>query len=115
MFLALEEQSEVKRKENCSSERLTAPGTAGTAVRAHCRSRWRRRSSERLATPGTAGAAVRAHCWRRGRPSTGGTAASVGGGLGPTLLRVRGRGGGLLLVGAGVGLPAVGPREVKER
>ena len=65
MFLALEEQSEVKRKENCSSERLTAPDTAGAAVRAHCR-RWRRSSSERLATPGTAGAAVRAHCLRRG-------------------------------------------------
>ena len=62
MFLALEEQSEVERKEDCSSERLTAPGTAGAAVRAHCRSRWRRSSSERLATPGTAGAAVRAHC-----------------------------------------------------
>jgi len=63
LFLALEEQSEVERKEDCSSERLTAPGTAGAAVRAHCR---KRSSSERLATPGTAGAAVRAHCLRRG-------------------------------------------------
>ena len=73
MFLALEEQSEVKRKENCSSERLTAPDTAGAAVRAHCRKRREVRSSyARLVAPLTESTTVRSplqeersdHSWR---------------------------------------------------
>ena len=102
MSQSLEEQSE-------EVERLQVSWLSWVVKTSH-RMRGRCRKKENLRMPSTGGMAAGA---AEDMAKTGGMAAGVpleekpsnqrcGGGLGPTPLRVKGRGGGLLLVRAGV-------------